>query len=323
MFLAKVFHIISQKFNAALFLVLTLTVLFLIYLEGGFFFSFLSLFLSAKRELFEAAPEVWDFRSSPPTKKTKSSEEEKAVKQKECGIWRLSWCSPQHKLLICAQRGELGAEELLGLPFHQLLQLAGSAPGLASAGGKCDETQPRTASKMQVWELESPELPWGCGAGFLMCGCRVPLESQFLHLLQHLGGTTWPKLLAYYQCLMLPLAAVTDVVSTSLTLFFWQPLLMMFLEGNPLENCLFQQPGGAAPTLSSQCCQHQVSTIISSIQHEVTPTLLPWSSSFCDYSVTPSLQLWPHRPFLVLDVKPTMRGHDLRMELFSFTCRLS
>lgn len=78
-----------------------------------------------------------------------------------------------------------------------------------------------------------------------------------------------------------------------------------------------------APTLSSQCCQHQVSTIISSIQHEVTPTLLPQSSSFCDYSVTPSLQLWPHRPFLVLDVKPTTRGHDLRMELFSFTCRLS
>lgn len=58
-----------------------------------------------------------------------------------------------------AQRGGLGAQELLGLPSHQLLQLAGPAPDLTSAGNKYSETEQRTVSKMQVWDLEPPELP--------------------------------------------------------------------------------------------------------------------------------------------------------------------
>lgn len=236
MFLAKVFYIISQKFNAALFLVLTLIVLFLICLEGGFFFPF-SLFFYQQKENCLKLPQKCGIlgavllpRKQNQVRKKRQWNRKSAVYEGYHGVHHNTSCWYVPRGVSWVQKG---------LPFHQLLQLVGSAPGLASAGGKCDETQPRTASKMQVWELESPELPWYCGAGFLMCGYRDPLESQFLHLLQHLGGMTWPKLSAYYQCLMLPLAAVTDVVSTSLTLFFWQPLLMMFLEGNPLENCLF------------------------------------------------------------------------------------
>lgn len=56
------------------------------------------------------------------------------------------------------QRGGLGAEELLGLPSHQLLHLAGPAPDLTSAGYKYGETQHRIVSEMWVWEPKPPEL---------------------------------------------------------------------------------------------------------------------------------------------------------------------
>lgn len=56
------------------------------------------------------------------------------------------------------QGGGLGAGELLGLPSHQLLHLAGPAPDLTSAGYKYGETQHRTASEMWVWEPKPPEL---------------------------------------------------------------------------------------------------------------------------------------------------------------------
>lgn len=147
--------------------------------------------------------------------------------------------SAQYHNTTHAQGGGLAAEKLPDTRSHQLFQLAGPAPDLTSSSVKYDKTQQSTDSKLWVWELEPPELPWCCGA--VLQGYRhgVPSMFQLLHLLQQLEETTQMKLPAYYQALLLSLAALTDVVSTPLILFFWQPLLMTSLEGNSLKNCLF------------------------------------------------------------------------------------
>lgn len=95
---------------------------------------------------------------------------------------------------------------------------------------------------------------------------------QFQHLLQQLGGTAQLKLPAYYQGLLLSLAAVNDVVSYSP-----DTLLLAALADDIFKRESFRELpfSFSAPTLSSQCCQHQLEVIISAVNPQVTPTLLP------------------------------------------------
>ena len=173
---------------------------------------------------------------------------------------------------------------------------------------------------MWVWEPRPPELPWCCGTRLLVCRHSVPSVFQFLHVLQQLEGTAQLKFQAHCQGLLLLLAAVTDIAFTPLILFFWQLLPMTSLKGNPSENCLFHF---LLPLFSSQRFQHQLEVIISSVNLQITPTLLPQSLSFYDCPMPHSSEHWPHRPFPVQDAKPTTKDHDLSKELFSFKYSLS
>lgn len=239
------FYIISQQFNSSLCLGLTLTVPNLAWRRKLLCWVFLCwlvvfFFLNQHRQdclkpprrcrILEAV--LLSTHGQVRTKMLWNS----AVRESDHGAHRVYECI--ECIVPQAQRGGLGAEEIPSLPSHQLLQGAGPAPDLTSASDKYVETWQRTASKIWVWEPKPPELPWCCGTGLLLSRHSVPSAFQILHLPRQLEGTTQLKLPAFYQGLLLSLAAFTDVVSTPLILFFWQPLPMTSLKENPLKNCL-------------------------------------------------------------------------------------
>lgn len=139
-----------------------------------------------------------------------------------------------HHTTAQGQRGRLAAEELPGLPSHQMLQLAGPASDLMSTWILWDTAKDRQQ---------------GVGPGAKASRAALVMQYRLANTLTlsllcfsfYPFHSNWKELPKWNSQPAIRASIITSCcywVSTLLILF-WQPLLMTSLKGNPLENCLF------------------------------------------------------------------------------------